>query len=135
MKGPDSLNFSTAGIPLSANPRNTEEGIKTVRKLGLGGMELEFVRSVNISKKKAPHIKELAKKENVFLTCHGQYWINLNAQDAIKARKSIGMILDASRRAYDSGAWSICYHMAYMMKQPMPNVYATVKQRAKEVLE
>ncbi len=42
------LLFGTAGIPLSANPRTTGDGIKHVRNLGLGAMEIEFVRSINI---------------------------------------------------------------------------------------
>ena len=50
------LLFGTAGIPLSANPRTTSDGIKHVRKLALGAMEMEFVHSVNITKEKAPEI-------------------------------------------------------------------------------
>ena len=51
------LLFGTAGIPLSANPRTTADGITHVKRIGLGAMELEFVHSVNITKEKAPEIK------------------------------------------------------------------------------
>ena len=68
------LLFGTAGIPLSANPRTTSDGIKHVKELGLGCMELEFVHSVNISKEKAPEIKKIAEENqeaNLLMTIPG----------------------------------------------------------------
>ena len=72
------LRFGTAGIPISTLNRGTINGIKQVKKLGLEGMELEFVRRVNISEDKTAEIKKIAKSNDVILTCHGQYYINLN---------------------------------------------------------
>ena len=62
---PSKLLFGSAGIPLSTPDRNISNGVKHVRKLGLDAMELEFVRSVNVSEEKAPLIKEIAKKNKV----------------------------------------------------------------------
>ena len=93
----NSLIFGTAGIPLSANPRTTLDGIKRVKNLGLGCMELEFVRSVNISKEKAPDVKMTAAGENVILTCHAPYFINLNSSEKEKVEASIGRILNSAR--------------------------------------
>ena len=56
------LLFGTAGIPHSANPRTTSDGINHVKKIGLGAMELEFVRNINISKEKAPEIRKVAEE-------------------------------------------------------------------------
>ena len=73
------LNFGTAGIPFSTPGKQTTElGIAEVNKLGLSSMELEFVRQVYVTEEKAPLIREIAEKENVLLTCHGSYFINLN---------------------------------------------------------
>ncbi len=71
------LLFGTAGIPYSAKGAGTEGGIEQVKRLGLDSMELEFVRSVNITKEKAPGVKEAAEKHDVVLTCHAPYFINL----------------------------------------------------------
>ena len=46
------LLFASAGIPLSTKKPNTVNGISRVKELGLGAMELEFVRSINITKEK-----------------------------------------------------------------------------------
>ena len=66
------LLFGTAGIPLSAEPRTTIDGIKHVRRLGLGSMELEFVRSVNITKDKSPEVKKAAEENDVVLGALGK---------------------------------------------------------------
>ena len=63
----DKLLFGTAGIPIVAKGTSTAEGIKSVKKLGLGAMELEFVRSINISKDRAPEIKKVAEQNNIVL--------------------------------------------------------------------
>ena len=59
------LLFGTAGIPIATMPRETVNGIKTVRELGLDAMELEFVQSINISKEKAPEIKKAAEESKI----------------------------------------------------------------------
>ena len=84
MRKIDKLLFGTAGIPTSTEPRNTLNGIKRVKELGLGSMEMEFVQSVNITEEKAPEVKQVQKKEGIILTSHGQYFMNLKAQKDVK---------------------------------------------------
>ena len=107
--------FGTAGIPLSSNPRTTADGIKHVRKLGLGAMELEFVRSVNISKEKAPEIRKAAEENDVVLTCHAPYFINLNSLEEQKIKASIERILNSARIANLCGGYSVCFHAGLYM--------------------
>jgi deoxyribonuclease IV len=126
------LLFGTAGIPCSCDG-NTLDGIRAVNKLGLGTMELEFVRNINISKENAVHVKNIAKHENILLSCHGQYYVNLNAQDKAKLKASTLRILSAARRADECGAWSICFHMAYFMKNDKEKVHEIVVKRVKEI--
>lgn len=109
----DYLRFGTAGIPWSAKGQGTEEGIKEVRKLNLDAMELEFVQSVNISLEKAPLLKEIAKQNDIILTCHAPYYINLNSSDAQKVKDSIGRILKSARVLSACGGWSCCMHAAF----------------------
>ncbi|MBI2668309.1 TIM barrel protein [Candidatus Woesearchaeota archaeon] len=132
---PLSLLFGSAGIPLSTPKPDTLTGIQHVRKLGLDAMELEFVRSVHVSEEKAPLVKEAAKRNNVTLTCHGQYFVNLNAQTEKTLQESVRRILEASRRAHQAGAWSICYHMAYYMKDDPEKVFQKVKVQAKKIVQ
>ena len=131
----DKLRFGTAGIPISTEKRNTLNGIRRVRELGLDNMELEFVRSVNISEEKAPGVKEIAKKNDVELTSHGQYFINLNSQEEAKITASKQRIFKAAKIASLCGARSMTFHAAYYMKQDPEKVYAKVVAGFKEVLK
>lgn len=128
----DNLLFGTAGIPISTEPRNTENGIKQVRILGLEAMELEFVQSVNISEEKAPLIKKVSQENNVVLTCHGQYFINLNSLEKEKRDASIERILKAAKITSMCGGWSVCFHAAYYLGNP-GLAYRNVKIGLKEV--
>jgi deoxyribonuclease IV len=129
------LLFGTAGIPLGTNPRSTGEGIKYVKKLGLGSMELEFVHSVNISQEKAPEIKQIAIDEGIVLTCHAPYFINLNAIEVPKIKASIGRILSSARILNLCGGYSVCFHPGFYMKMDSKIVYDNVKKNLKEIIK
>lgn len=136
-KTPTILNFGTAGIPLNTPERTTENGIIQIKQLGLSAMELGFVRQVNISKEKAPHIKKIAEENEVLLTCHGQYYINLHSLEKEKIEASIKRIVNATTIASLCGAWSITFHAAYYMGKPAKEVHEFVKkqmQRAMKIL-
>ena len=131
----DKLRFGTAGIPITTEDRNTLNGVKQVRNLGLDAMELEFVHSVNVSDAMAPNVKKIAEDNDVVLTCHGQYFVNLNALEKEKKEASIQRILKAARVLQKCGAYSLTYHMAYYIKQDPKIVYETVKKNMKRILE
>ncbi|MFC1768758.1 TIM barrel protein [Nanoarchaeota archaeon] len=132
---PNSLLFGTAGVPLSCEERSTVNGIEEVNNLGLGAMELEFVRSVNISKEKAPEVKQTAEKNKIVLTCHGQYYINLYSLEKPKIHASIQRIINAARIANLCGAWSVCFHAGFYMKRDPEEVYKNIKKYLNEAIE
>lgn len=129
----DKLLFGTAGIPISTNPRSTAEGIKQVKNINLGCMELEFVHSINISMDKAPIIKEAAKKNDVVLTCHAPYFINLNSEEPEKVHASIYRIMRSAETLYACGGWSVCFHPGFYMKSTKEQAYAPVKENIKKI--
>ena len=127
------LIFGTAGIPISTEDRNTLNGVERVRQLGLGTMELEFVHSVNISEELAPQVRKAMEKHDVVLTCHGQYYMNLNSKEKAKQKATIERILKAARIANMCGAWSLCFHAAFYMGMEKESVYNTVKNSLKDI--
>jgi len=129
-----SLLFGTAGIPLSTPGSGLLAGIKQVQKLGLGALELEFVRRINISLEKAPLVKETAEKEKVVLTCHAPYFINLNSAEKEKVAASKQRILHSARIANACGAFSLTFHAAFYQKVPPEKVYLKVKEEIKQMI-
>jgi deoxyribonuclease-4 len=129
------LLFGTAGIPISSRGSGTAEGIAAVKKLGLGVMELEFVRSVNITKEKAPEVKKSAEENKIVLTCHAPYYINLNSLERVKLKASIYRILRSARIANLCGAWSVTFHAGFYQKSTKEEAYKRVRNSIKEISE
>jgi len=127
------LLFGTAGIPITTPDRNTLNGVAYVRELKLDAMELEFVRMINISKEIAPKVKETAKKNDVVLTCHAPYYINLSSHEKAKARASVGRVLNSARIANLCGAFSVCFHAAFYQKDEPKKVYDNVRDAIEEI--
>ena len=129
------LRFGTAGIPSCSKGFGTEDGIRAVNELGLDAMELEFVHSVNISEWLAPKVKKAASDNNIFLTCHGQYYINLNAAEEKKLEASKKRLLKAAHIANLCGATSVAFHPGFYLKSSKEEAYRNVKKAVEEVVE
>jgi len=128
------LLFGTAGVPVSAKPRSTEAGIERIAELGLGCMEVEFVRGVKMSPNVAVSVGELAARKKVALTAHGPYFINLNAVEPEKINMSKERILQTARIATLFGAKSITFHAAFYLKNTPAETYTVVKRYLEDVV-
>lgn len=128
------LLFGTAGIPHAVKGQGTVAGIKKVKELGLGAMELEFVQNVNVSSQAAPDVKKTAHEENIVLTCHGQYYVNLAPLEHVKLGQSMKRMIDAATRIHDVGGWSITWHTAFYLGRSKEQTYEIVKKNFKDVL-
>lgn len=134
VKNPDRLHFGTAGIPLTTNPRNTLNAINRLKELKLGSMELEFVRNVNLNQATAKQLLEQNKDQEIILTCHGSYFINLNAADKDTIIASKRRILEGATMARMGGAWSMTFHAAFYLKDDKSIVYDRVKEQMKQLV-
>ncbi len=127
------LRFGTAGIPLSTPRRSTIDGIKRVKELGLDAMEMEFVRGVNMSPELAKKAKYVAKQNDVVLTAHAPYYINLNANEKEKVEASKLRIIKTAERVSDAGGWSVVFHAGYYLKHPSEKVYERIRKELSDV--
>ncbi|HJX69999.1 MAG TPA: TIM barrel protein [Dehalococcoidia bacterium] len=128
------LLFGTAGVPVSAQSRDTQAGIERISELGLGCMEVEFVQGVRMSQTTARSVGEVAARRGVVLTAHGPYFVNLNAVEPEKISASKERILQTARIAALFGARSITFHAAFYLKSSPAETYAAVKRHLEEVL-
>ncbi len=133
MKKIGSLLFGTAGIPLSTGHPTTVEGISRVKELGLGCMELEFVRNINITKERAPEVRKKASDENVVLTCHAPYFINLNALEPEKRYASMQRIEKSAEILHECGGWSVCFHPGFYLGCTKEKTYEAIRENIKQV--
>lgn len=125
---PEKLLFGTAGVPGSAKGKNSISGIECLRKLGLDCMELEFVQGVRMSEKGAENVRKRAEAEEVSLSVHAPYYINLNSQEEEKLKASVERIYQAARIGGLCGAESIVLHAAFYQKSSKESTYARVSK-------
>ncbi|MBN1331550.1 TIM barrel protein [Candidatus Dojkabacteria bacterium] len=128
------LRFGTGGIPLTTKTRNAEEGVRRIHELGLDSMELEFVHNVFLDKEKAKNLRKIAEAENVALTVHGSYYINLASTDEKKWHASISRILQAAKIGDLAGAKSLTYHSGFRQNLEDKVVYNLIKKAVRKVL-
>jgi len=128
------LLFGTGGTPHSAKTQSTISGIERIAELGLGCMEIEFVRGVRMGESGARLVAEAATKNGVKLSAHAPYFINLNAHESEKIRASQERILQTARIASLCGADSIVFHTAYYLGDPPDKTYSAVRKHLGEVM-
>ncbi len=137
----DKLRFGTAGLPITHPPVRYPEGLRVLRRLGpkssdgLDHMEIEYVYGVRMSQQVAGQVRKVAMEEDITLTAHGPYYINLNAKESRKVEASIKRVLDTARRGATAGAFSVTFHPAFYLKMPPEHVYRTVRKRLEEIVE
>lgn len=112
------LLFGTAGVPLSARERSSEGGVRRIKELELGALELEFVQGVRMGEEKAQRVGQVAKEENVVLSCHGPYWINFNSREQEKIDASRDRLLHTARISQILGVRSVVFHPAFYHEDP-----------------
>jgi len=128
------LFFGTAGMPHSTSPPSTLHAISRLRELGLDGMELEFVHSINLTEQSAALVRAAAERNEINLTCHGSYYINLNSVDKAIVGASRSRIIQAAKIASLAGAVSVTFHAAFYLKDSPKSVFDKVKKEMERIL-
>jgi deoxyribonuclease-4 len=121
------LRFGPGGVPHSAKKPSTQEGIRRCKELGLGCMEMEFVQRVSMGEATAKEVAVVAAAEDVVLSSHAPYYVNLNSADAQKAAASVSRVLQAARITALCGGTGTIFHAAFYQTTPHDEVYAVVK--------
>lgn len=127
------LHFLTAGLPLLAEGKGYKKGLGIIKEMNLDGLEVEFVHGVRMNDINQALVQTFANDENMLVTCHGPYYINLNSQEPEKIEASIERILETARMGKQIGAYSITFHAAFYMKQNPEDVYKTVYKSMEQI--
>lgn len=128
------LLFGTAGTPISSSGSDSLSGIKRVQELGLGCMELEFVRGVKMKEETARNVNILAKELDIKLSVHAPYYINLNGEGETRF-KSRERILNSARIGSICGARSVVVHAGFIQKDTREAAYEKIKNELIQIRE
>lgn len=127
------LRFGPAGVPHSAKKPSTADGIRRCRELGLGCMEMEFVQRVSMGEETAKLVAVVAAAEDVILSSHAPYYVNLNSPEEQKVIDSVKRIMLAGRVTALCGGSCTVFHAAFYQTETADVVYAKVKAQLQEM--
>lgn len=133
-----SFRFGTVGSPISTpkKPGGSVGAVLRLAELGFSAFEIGWVRSVRVSEKTCAEIKSTAVEQDVAISVHAPYYINLNA-DEDEWPKSRQRLMDAAHYGNLSGATDIVFHPgSYFGNDPaevMPDVLKRLQGCVKEL--
>ena len=118
-----SFRFGTVGSPIKTpkKPGGSVGAIIFSREIGLDALELGWVQSVRVSVETCALIKETAAAQDVGVSVHAPYYINLNASDE-EWPKSRQRLMDAAHYGNLAGASDIIFHPGSYFEQPPADV-------------
>lgn len=127
------LRFGTVGSPGGTPKSGSTAAIEYLRSLGLNTLELAWVQSVRIQDRACAECKDYAVRNDIKLSVHAPYYINLNSQTAELMEKSDARLLLAARKGYLAGATEIIFHPGSYHAQQPEEVYQRAKQKLIEL--
>lgn len=126
----DKLLFGISGLPIGDGTQKFtyKSGISYLKSIGLDSMELPFVRSVNVTDKNRGEILKEKEELDFYLSAHGSYFINLNADDYEKQEQSMERIMKGANALKSVGGRSLVFHAGYYLDDSKEETYETIKE-------
>jgi deoxyribonuclease IV len=113
------VKFGPAGIEQSFYDRglkSTAEIFPELKKMGLNAFEYQCGRGVNTGEKTAREIGKVAAENDIALSVHAPYYINMANPDAEKRANSTGYLLQTLKLAKHMGATRVISHIGSSSK-------------------
>lgn len=120
---PDDYSGSSIGAP------------KFIREEGLSAYEYQGTRGVRIKEENARELGENAKEYDVWVTIHGQYWINFASQKEETIKKSKERLFKAARIGAMMNAHQVVFHPAYYSDRGEEEALKLVIEGVEEVAQ
>ena len=130
-----SIRFGPAGIPIQCALRTTAEGIRCCHELGLGAMEMEFVRGVRIRIDAAQEAGRIAKDLDISLSSHAPYYINFCTKDERIMSGSRRHLFEAASATSRAGGRITVFHPGFYLKSTPQEAFAVAKKEIASLVE
>lgn len=125
----DRLLFGISGLPVGdgSTKFNYKSGITYLNSIKLDAMELPFVRNVNVTAKNKDEIFQEKTAKEFYLSAHGSYFINLNAEESEKQEQSLERIIKGAKALQSVEGKSLVFHPGFYLNDSPEDTYATIK--------
>ncbi len=124
--------FGPAGKPISIKSSDIVKAPSFLREIGLSAMEYEAVRGVRINEEKARILGREASKNNIVLSLHAPYFINLASSKNSVVEASITRLNESVKASMWMNSYIVVFHPGYYRdalsrKEALKKVIANLK--------
>ncbi len=127
------IKFGPAGLgPVNDAVKNLEE----YYKLGFEACEIAFTYGVYIKNDEdMEKIRKNAEKNNILLSIHSPYWVNLNSMEKKKIEESKERILKCCEVGEKLGVYRVVFHPGYYGKMNEDETFNNIKKAILDMQE
>ncbi len=132
------IKFGPGGNPLDFSEKGYKSSVmmpKYLSEIGLNAYEYQCNKGVKISEKTATELCDNAKKYNIFLSVHSQYYISLSSVEEEKRLKSVDYIMDCMRISKVLDAKRIVVHSGSASKISREEALFLAKNTLKRTID
>jgi deoxyribonuclease-4 len=132
------IRFGPAGNSLSFYQQGYKSSVEApgwLAKRGLSAYEYSCTKGVKIKEDTAARIGEEAYKNDIALSIHAPYFVNMASSDPKKRRKSTEYILQSMQAARWMGAKRVVFHPGSCGKTERKMALATAMETLKRTIE
>jgi deoxyribonuclease-4 len=131
------VRFGPAGAPVAFYEEGHKSSLQMpawLRKRGLSAFEYQCTRGVNIKEETAARLGQLAREQDILLSIHAPYYINLSTTDPQIRVKTRGHILRSLQAARAMGARTVVFHPGAGKGGDRKEILSRAKGFLKEIL-
>lgn len=127
------LIFGVSGIPPDMNSEEANFLFRLLKDSRLKCAEISFVQGPGVKTKNIALTGKAAKENNILLSSHAPYFMNLNARENSLIRKSMMVIYETARLSHIMKADSVVFHPGFYMKETSEKVLQNIYERVKKI--
>jgi len=109
------IRFGPAGRPIGYKGKTTQV-CNYIKEIGLDAFEYQATYGVRISKQSALELGENAAKNDVLVSMHAPYYINLCSQKEDTVKKSITRLIQSVKAGDWMNSYRIVFHTGFYTK-------------------
>ncbi len=131
---PADVRFGPAGNPIGFRGK-TINVCDYIREEGLDAYEYQATYGLRISKGSALKLRDNAEKNDVLVSMHAPYYINLCSNKADVIKKSIIRLVQSAKASEWMGSYRIVFHPGFYTKYSPEEAREKCKETIKELIE
>lgn len=128
------VRFGPAGLPLGYKGESYRV-CNYLREIGLDAYEYQATYGVRISKQSALKLKENSEENNIRISMHGPYYINLCSDKDDVVERSIQRLIQSARAGEWMGAYRIVFHPGFYTSHTRDEAMEKLNQAVKDLTE